>query len=165
MTAFDGDTAMLSMRVSAGFYVRSLAHDLGEALGWGRAGGPAPHPAGEFDLSQAPCPLDELVRRGRRGALDRLVPFDGLLPGLPAVALSAEAAEFGQERPGRGSWRPARPCPSPLPDLTRLLGAGRPAGGPGQTRQNTGLFARLRRFRLTGLRPNTLGFAEAGILG
>jgi tRNA pseudouridine55 synthase len=35
LLSFDGDTARLEMQVTAGFYVRSLAHDLGEALGCG----------------------------------------------------------------------------------------------------------------------------------
>src|SRR5688572_30449153 len=35
LISFDGDLAMLTMTVAAGFYVRSLAHDLGEALGCG----------------------------------------------------------------------------------------------------------------------------------
>ena len=108
VTAFDGDTAMLSMRVSAGFYVRSLAHDLGEALGMGAVLAALRRTrSGEFDLSQA--------------VPDRLVPFDSLLPGLPAAVLSAQAVEFvknGREV-GPGDLTA---CPSPLPDLTRLMG-------------------------------------------
>ncbi len=43
--SFDGDTARLEMQVTAGFYVRSLAHDLGAALGCGaRPVGAAPDP-------------------------------------------------------------------------------------------------------------------------
>ena len=35
LRSFDGETASLDLQVTAGFYVRSLAHDLGEALGCG----------------------------------------------------------------------------------------------------------------------------------
>ena len=35
VAAFDGETARLELQVTAGFYVRSLAHDLGDALGCG----------------------------------------------------------------------------------------------------------------------------------
>ncbi len=49
LTAFDGERAWLTMTVSAGFYVRSLAHDLGRALGiGGRAGRAATHAGGPF---------------------------------------------------------------------------------------------------------------------
>jgi tRNA pseudouridine55 synthase len=120
VTAFDGDTAALAMRVSAGFYVRSLAHDLGDALGMGAVLAALRRTrSGDFDLSQA-VPLDELVRRGREVA-DRLVPFDSLLPGLPAAVLAAHAVEFvknGREV-GPGDLTA---CPSPLPALARLMG-------------------------------------------
>ena len=65
LTAFDGERAWLTMTVSAGFYVRSLAHDLGRALGLGgRAGRAATHAGGPFGWRQA-VTFERLVRASR----------------------------------------------------------------------------------------------------
>jgi tRNA pseudouridine55 synthase len=93
LVAFDSETARLIVEASAGFYVRSLAHDLGAVLGTGavldalrrtRSGG--------FGLDQA-IRYDELVRGGRESLLGRLVPFDRLLSDWPSVTLDATAVD------------------------------------------------------------------------
>lgn len=89
-----GDSAAtLEVTSSAGFYVRSLAHDLGIAAG------SAAHLAslrrtrsGEFDLAGA-VPLDHVVAASDR-ALDRLVPVGELLRHLPGCRLSAEGVQW-----------------------------------------------------------------------
>ena len=87
LTAFDGDMAKISMTVSAGFYVRSLAHDLGEALGCGALLVALRRTrSGEFGLHAA-VPLAEVLQSSREDLATRLVPMSGLLSELPAVTL------------------------------------------------------------------------------
>ena len=85
--AFDGDTATVAMTVTAGFYVRSLAHDLGEALGCGAVLMALRRTrSGEFGLSRA-VPLEEVLRSKREDLASRVMPMGMLLPDLPAVTL------------------------------------------------------------------------------
>ena len=85
--AFDGDTARLEMQVGAGFYVRSLAHDLGEILGCGALLTALRRTrSGEFSLDRA-VPLADVLQEPRESLAGRLVPFRELLPELPAVTL------------------------------------------------------------------------------
>ena len=84
---FDTDTAQLSMTVSAGFYVRSLAHDLGEALGCGAVLTALRRTrSGEFGLESA-VPLAEVLQSKREDLVTRLIPIASLLTELPAVTL------------------------------------------------------------------------------
>jgi tRNA pseudouridine55 synthase len=104
-----GADAVLRVISSAGFYVRSLAHDLGVALGCGAhlvalrrtASGP-------FTLAQAE-PLESVLRE-RAGALRAIVPMQHLLPELPALPLAAAGlarVRHGQAvRPGDLSSAP-----------------------------------------------------------
>jgi len=123
LVAFDGDTVRLSMRVTPGFYVRSLAHDLGAALGMGAVIAALRRTrSGEFDLAMA-VPLEELLRSDREALAARLVPFDTLLPDLPSAILSPTALERVKNGlevgPGDVSG-----LPESLPPLTRLMGPG-----------------------------------------
>lgn len=89
--AFDGDTVRLTVTATAGFYVRSLAHDLGEALGCGAVlVGLRRTSSGEFDLSSA-VPLDEVLRSKREDLATRLIPMSRVLSDLPAVTLRGPA--------------------------------------------------------------------------
>ena len=87
----DTDRTLVRLRVaaSAGFYVRSLAHDLGQALGCGahlealrrtRAGG--------FAVENA-APLDVLQAEGADAAA-RMLSVNTLLAAFPAVTLTSE---------------------------------------------------------------------------
>jgi tRNA pseudouridine55 synthase len=89
--SFDGDTARLEMQATAGFYVRSLAHDIGDALECGavltalrrtRSGG--------FGLDRA-VPLADVLQLPREQLVARLLPFRELLPELPSVTLRSAA--------------------------------------------------------------------------
>ena len=85
--SFDGETATLSMTVTAGFYVRALAHDLGEALGCGAVlVGLRRTRSGEFGLEPA-VPLAEVLQSRREDLATRIVPMSALLRDLPAVTL------------------------------------------------------------------------------
>ena len=122
LVSFDGDTACLRMSVTAGFYVRSLAHDLGAALGMGAVLAALRRTrSGEFGLEGA-VPLADVLQAGREALAGRLVAFDGLLPDLPAVTLRGaghvERVKNGLEVAPEDLLAP----PSPVPALVRLLG-------------------------------------------
>jgi tRNA pseudouridine55 synthase len=120
--SFDGDTTRLEMQVSAGFYVRALAHDLGETLGCGAVLTALRRTrSGEFALDRA-VPLAEMLQSPRDSLFGRLVPFKELLPELPAVtlrsALQLERLKNGVEM---GPADLVAPLPS-VPPIVRLFG-------------------------------------------
>jgi tRNA pseudouridine55 synthase len=89
LIAVDGDLVTLRVDCSAGFYVRALAHDLGEQLGVGA------HllslrrtRSGDVTIDQA-LPLDAIEREPASG-LRAVVPLSRMLPGLLAVMLTSE---------------------------------------------------------------------------
>ena len=87
VTSFDGDTATLSMTATAGFYVRSLAQDLGDALGCGAVLTALRRTrSGEFTLDAA-VTLERVLRSPRDDLATRLIPMGQLLGDLPAVTL------------------------------------------------------------------------------
>jgi tRNA pseudouridine55 synthase len=91
VAAFDGDTATLTMTVTAGFYVRSLAHDLGEALGCGAVLVALRRTrSGEFGQDAA-VPLADVLQSKREVLAGRLIPMAALLGELPAVTLRGPA--------------------------------------------------------------------------
>jgi tRNA pseudouridine55 synthase len=90
--------ARLEVTSSAGFYVRSLAHDLGGLLGCGaHLESLRRTRAGVFGLERA-VPLDDLEQNAQSAAA-RLIPLSELLPDMPAVRLT----ERGSERAGHGN--------------------------------------------------------------
>lgn len=92
LTGFDGTTAHLTMRVSAGFYVRSLAQELGAALGMGAALERLRRTAsGRFTLAQA-LDFDLLATGCRDEIVAGMAPLASLLPERPFLRLSAEQA-------------------------------------------------------------------------
>jgi tRNA pseudouridine55 synthase len=91
LLAFDGETARLEMQVTAGFYVRSLAEDLGEKLGCGaHLSALRRTRSGEFGIEHA-VPLAELLQSSRDLLAARMVPLSALLSDVPAVALRGAA--------------------------------------------------------------------------
>jgi tRNA pseudouridine55 synthase len=97
--AFDGWSARIGLTVSAGFYVRSFAHTLGQALGTGAYLEALQRTrSGEFRLDEA-MTVDELcgdpespgAKDGsREGILDWIMPIDRLLTSLPGVTVTDE---------------------------------------------------------------------------
>ena len=88
------DTPLLRLRVvaSSGFYVRSLAHDIGKVLGCGaHLEALRRTRAGRFRVEDA-ATLDALEPAGT-GAARRLVSMNGLLADFPAVTLTAEGLQ------------------------------------------------------------------------
>ena len=87
----EGNVVTLGLDCSAGFYVRSLAHDLGERLGTGA------HLAelrrtrsGDYTVDDA-MPLDA-AERDPSVTAERLIPLSQMLRRLPAVELTADGA-------------------------------------------------------------------------
>jgi tRNA pseudouridine55 synthase len=94
------DPTLLRLRIvcSAGFYVRSLAHDIGKVLGCGaHLEALRRTRAGRFLVDDA-ATLDALDARGVAAA-DRLIPLRRLLADMPAVSLTEE----GLRRAGHGN--------------------------------------------------------------
>ena len=123
LISLDGETAVLHMRVTAGFYVRSLAHDLGTALGMGAVlVGLRRTRSGEFGLEGA-VPLADVLQAGRESLATRLLPFSSLLPELPTVTLRGpgglERVKNGVEIAPGDLVAPI----SPVPELVRVMGA------------------------------------------
>jgi tRNA pseudouridine55 synthase len=128
-----GSLAKFSIECAAGTYIRSLAHDMGAALGCGAHLAEIVRTAvGEFTLDQA-AKLEELERAGAEGNLARyVIPLERLLPELPSVTVppllekrvrhgSKFNMQIAQIQPGRassaqgataelnsGEWKPAR---------------------------------------------------------
>jgi tRNA pseudouridine55 synthase len=93
VASVDGAQVALRLECSAGFYVRSLAHDLGERLGIGaHLAALRRTRSADFTLADA-MPLDEVDRDGA-AAVSRIVPLAALLPNLPAVVLTGEGEDY-----------------------------------------------------------------------
>ncbi|HUU34762.1 MAG TPA: tRNA pseudouridine(55) synthase TruB [Vicinamibacterales bacterium] len=87
LTAYDRGIATLTLRVSAGFYVRSLAHDLGTKFGTGaHLSALRRTRAGAFGLDQA-VPWETLAGGGAV-VQAAVLPIDRLLPEIPGVVLA-----------------------------------------------------------------------------
>jgi tRNA pseudouridine55 synthase len=120
--SYDGEIARLEMQVAAGFYVRSLVHDLGDAFGCGAVLTALRRTrSGEFGLDHA-VPLADILQAPRESTAARLVPFRELLPELPSVMLRShvqlERLKNGVEM---GPADVVAPLPV-LPPVVRLFG-------------------------------------------
>jgi len=90
------DRIAIDLHCSSGFYVRSLAHDVGEALGCGAHVEALSRTAvGTFRLEDA-VPLEKIkALRGDHAALDALlIPGDRGLEHLPEINLTPDAAYY-----------------------------------------------------------------------
>jgi tRNA pseudouridine55 synthase len=134
-------TVVLRLTCSAGFYVRSLARDLGDALGTGAHLSALRRTAtGPLRLDQA-VPLAQLDdrRAGRQRAVAALLPLDRMLTDLPAVSLTPDGVRIaGHGRDlGPSMWvagtRPpaAAGCVRLLDEHGHLVGIAEPSSAPG----------------------------------
>jgi len=120
----NGPVVRVSLRCSAGFYVRSLAHDLGQRLG---TGAHLKHlrrtASGELTLADA-VPLDAIEAPGADIAR-LLVPMGRMLASLAAVVLTADGvrrARHGRDLGAGDLADAARPAPpGAQPGVVRLL--------------------------------------------
>jgi tRNA pseudouridine55 synthase len=107
--------AELRIVCSSGFYVRSLAHDLGQRLGCGaHLDGLRRTRAGAFGDADA-VSLDTIVKEGPL-TVARLVPMERLLSELPSVILS----EDGVRRASHGNAIGPQDLESPLQGTSRI---------------------------------------------
>ena len=108
-------TAKVSIECAAGTYIRSLAHDMGAALGCGAHLAEITRTAvGEFTLDQA-ASLEDLESAAKEGNLARyVIPLERLLPELPSVTIPPQLeqrvrhgskfnVQVAQIQPGRTS--------------------------------------------------------------
>jgi len=99
LAEFDGTTARIRVR-SAGTYLRGIAHDVGQQLGYGAFLTALRRTvSGEFSESQART-LQALEDLARGGALDQaVIPVSSVLPEIPNATVDALTA--GQIRHGK----------------------------------------------------------------
>jgi tRNA pseudouridine55 synthase len=92
LTALEGDTAAFAMSVSAGGYVRSVAHELGQLAGCGaHLSSLRRTRAGAFSLEQA-ITIDQL-KSASASELEALLPHPRtLLPEMPSVTVDDQLA-------------------------------------------------------------------------
>ena len=127
--SIDGPHVRCRLVCSSGFYVRSLAHDLGDVLGCGGCLETLRRERhGPFSLQTA-VPLAQVVEDGASVATE-LIPMGSLLPGIPAVVVSdlgARRAAHGNPLrvadivPGVGHLTPIRERVRVLDERGRLL--------------------------------------------
>jgi tRNA pseudouridine55 synthase len=129
--------AQLRVRCSAGFYVRSLAHDVGQAIGCGAIlDALVRTEAAGFRLDEA-VPFETLVTEGRDALRSRVRPMETLLVDLPAVMLTDEGIRWARHGRDLGPRDLVRPLPEmvPLVRMTapdgRMLGLAEPAKARG----------------------------------
>ena len=93
LRSFAGGVAEVHLVCSSGFYVRSLAHDLGVRLGCGaHLEALRRTRSGEFTLTDA-VTLDVIATAPRDATTRNLVPMERLLPQLPALVLTVPGAK------------------------------------------------------------------------
>jgi len=100
LMALEGPEAVVWTRCSAGTYMRSIAHELGEAIGCGaHLSALRRMCAGDFSIEQAQS-MEELEKLAHEGRLDEaLIPASQLLPAFPSVI--GDEATAGRVRQGR----------------------------------------------------------------
>ena len=132
----DGERAVIRLTCSAGYYVRSFAHALGQAVGTGACLEALRRTrSGEFRLEGA-MSVEEL-QAGTEGIETWLIPLERLLGTFPAVTLTDEGrlrVSHGQElrardlqgegSPGQGEWTRV------LDPDGRLIALAQPGSGP-----------------------------------
>jgi tRNA U55 pseudouridine synthase TruB len=136
IVSVDGDCVTLAIDCSAGFYVRSLAHDLGAALGTGaHLAALRRTRSGDFTLTDS-LPL-AAAENDRDAALAAVIPLDRMLLSLPVVVLTEQGARHAAH--GRdlsaadvagGTIGAAEVCRL-LNQRGELVGIGQPARAPG----------------------------------
>ena len=177
LTGYEDGIVRLTVDCSAGFYVRSLAHDLGQS-DWAQArisracGGP--EVARRRSIRRGPLPRS---RTTRPSAIEGVVPMAGMLPSIPAVMLTERGAirathgcSLGPADlvagPGREESRPASESttgPWMARARCRRTRCPLPASMPGPRGVPPGagaLRASVRHVRLLSSNGHLLGMAE-----
>lgn len=120
LLTFDGARATIRICCSAGFYVRSLARDLGQALGVGAILEELERTeAAGFTLSEA-VPFRTLVTSPRAELWFAVKPIEGLLPEIPSASLTSEGVRWARHGRELGPHELSTPLAA-IPDLVRML--------------------------------------------
>lgn len=137
LVSFESPLARLRIVCSSGFYVRSLAHDLGQVVGTGAILERLIRTrAGAFSLADA-VPFAALAAPADRSALvARIIAPEHLLLEFPAVALTPEGARRVQHGQDLGPSEIADPAPRAatvrlISPEGRIVGLAEPAKTPG----------------------------------
>jgi tRNA pseudouridine55 synthase len=130
IAGIDGDLVQVSIACSTGFYVRSLAHDLGMALGVGGHLAALRRTEASGRALNDSVPLSAIEEPGgAERARQALIPLADVLPGLPELTLTPEGvrrAVTGCDLAVRDLAREASGTPSgTLPARARLLDGAR----------------------------------------
>ncbi len=97
LIAFDAGLLSLDIRCSKGFYIRSLAVDIGEALGCGAHVTELRRTAaGKFAVSDA-VSLEQLDKMSSQQRLQQLLPLDAAIESMPRVSLNRDACDYFQQ--------------------------------------------------------------------
>lgn len=93
LTSLEDDTAAFTMQVSAGGYVRSVAHELGQMAGCGAHLATLRRTrAGAFSLAEA-VTVEQLKQAGSPAEIEALLPHPRtLLPEMPSVTVDEQLA-------------------------------------------------------------------------
>jgi tRNA pseudouridine55 synthase len=127
LTAFDDDTATVSITCSAGFYVRSFAHELGRRIGTGACLESLRRTrSGSFELDVA-LPLDALAGGAASDLASRLIGCGALLQEHPAIQVTAEGLAYVSH--GRDLAQDQCVDPLPAPAATPWVRIMDAAGG------------------------------------
>lgn len=139
IVSLEADRVTLSLDCSAGFYVRSLAHDLGARLGLGgHLASLRRTRSGDFSLDQA-ISLD-VAERDPAHAIAQVITPARMLPGLAAVVLTPEGVRRARHGRDLGPGDMTRPTKADaasgiscrlLDPEGELVGIGVPAALPG----------------------------------
>ena len=117
----DGPEARVRIRCSAGFYVRSLAHDLGKALGTGAILAELVRTeAAGFRLGDA-VSFERLVTERLLELLTAVKPMASLLNALPSASLTDRVVLWARHGRELGPSELTAPLAA-IPDLVRMLG-------------------------------------------
>jgi tRNA pseudouridine55 synthase len=85
-----GIRVQLRVRCSAGFYVRSLAHDLGRVLGTGAHLAALRRTESAGARIEAAVPVAVIEAEGAAAAAAALIPMDRMVPSLPGLSLTGD---------------------------------------------------------------------------
>jgi tRNA pseudouridine55 synthase len=139
VVGLESGVVVLRVVSSAGFYVRSLAHDLGQRLGTGAHLSTLRRTRSGGALIEDAVPL-ATVERNREAALQALVPLAHMLPELTSIVLTEEGVRYATHGRDLGPAVVLKGLAAPpfrstvfrlLDTRGELVGIGEPAGATG----------------------------------
>ena len=137
------DECDIRVRCSKGTYIRTLAEDMGRALGCGATLKRLRRTMVGFFSIRAAVPLDELESGGALMAESAMLPVDAALGHLPIVTLAGEAtAQVLRGQPIRVESEPAAMARIYDADTRRFIGLGSVADGVLRARRLVASFDR-----------------------